>query len=116
MQRAIDETNRRRDKQEAFNRLHGIVPKSIQKAVHDTLGITTRADSHRDVLTGAALAERIAVLTEQMQQAARELEFEQAAKLRDEIKHLSGEDGAPKGELRPGMIGAHKRAHGRTRK
>ena len=118
MQRAIDETNRRRDKQEAFNRLHGIVPRSVQKAVHDTLGITTRADSHPDALTGAALAARIQVLTEQMQQAARELEFEQAARLRDEIRRLSGEDanGTPKGDLRPGMIGAHKRARGRTRK
>ena len=68
--------------------------------------------------TGAALAARIQVLTEQMQQAARELEFEQAAKLRDEIRRLSGEDanGTPKGDLRPGMIGAHKRARGRTRK
>ena len=117
MQRAIDETNRRRDKQLAFNRAHGIVPRSIRKAVHDTLGITTRADTAADALTGDALAARLAVLTEQMQQAARELEFEQAAKLRDEIRRLTGEDGAkPAGGLRPGMIGAHKRARGRTRK
>ena len=118
MQRAIDETNRRREKQQAFNRAHGITPQSIHKAVRDTLGITTRASDREAALTGDALAERVAVLTEQMQQAARELEFEQAAKLRDEIRRLTGEEtgGRPAGELRPGMIGAHKRARGRTRK
>ncbi len=116
MQRAIDETNRRRDKQLAYNRAHGIVPQSIHKAVRDTLGITTRA-AQEDAPAGEALERRLAVLTEQMQQAARELEFEQAARLRDEIRRLTGEDGGRLAAgLRPGMIGAHKRARGRTRK
>ena len=118
MQRAMDETNRRRDIQQAYNEAHGIIPQTIRKAVHDTLGITTAAEQEDDVLTGDALADRIKLLTEQMQQAARELEFEQAAKLRDEIKKLKGEadDGQPKPGLRPGMIGAHKRAKARSRK
>ena len=80
------------------------------------LGITTRA-AQEDAPAGEALERRLAVLTEQMQQAARELEFEQAARLRDEIRRLTGEDGGrPAAGLRPGMIGAHKRARGRTRK
>ncbi|MCL2696097.1 MAG: UvrB/UvrC motif-containing protein, partial [Clostridiales bacterium] len=60
--------------------------------------------------------ERLLILQQEMRRAARELEFEQAAKLRDEIRALTGEEIKAKTELRPGMIGAHKRARGRTRK
>ena len=58
----------------------------------------------------------MALLTEQMQQCARELEFEQAARLRDEIRKLSGLDASGERKAKPGTIGAHRRSRGRTRK
>ena len=61
-------------------------------------------------------AARIELLTEQMQQAARELEFEQAAKLRDEIKKLRGETVTASKKIRPGMVGSAKKSRGRSRK
>ena len=116
MQRAIDETNRRRDKQLAYNAAKGITPQSIKKAVHEKLVISTRAKDAAESLSDKDRAARIALLTEQMQQCARELEFEQAARLRDEIRKLSGLDAQGRQTARPGTIGAHRRARGRTRK
>ncbi|MDL2217533.1 excinuclease ABC subunit UvrB [Christensenellaceae bacterium OttesenSCG-928-M15] len=116
MQNALDETERRRKKQKAYNEEHNITPKSITKAVHSVLEISSRNKEEKAALSGAALKERIAVLTEQMKEAARELEFEAAAKLRDEIKELMGEASDAKEKLKPGMVGAKKRARGRTRK
>ena len=69
-----------------------------------------------EALSDEDRAARIALLTEQMQQCARELEFEQAARLRDEIRKLSGLDAQGRQTARPGTIGAHRRARGRTRK
>ncbi len=116
MQRAIDETDRRRTKQERYNAEHGITPQSIKKAVLDSFAITTHADAPEEALTAAQKQARIELLTEQMRDAARELEFETAAKLRDQIRYLKGEGGAPSPKRRPGQIGAHKRSRGRTRK
>ena len=116
MARAMEETERRRGIQMAYNREHGIVPKTIIKEVADTLMISHKAESPVFEEDMGKRKERIALLQQQMQQAARELEFEQAAKLRDEIKRLSGEEVAPSRKIRPGMIGSQKRSRGRTRK
>ena len=116
MRRAMDETERRRKKQLAYNREHGITPKSIQKKIYDTLVISRREEEQPEHLTEWQKKERIARLTEQMQQAARELEFETAAKIRDQILALKGEKAQKKSDLRPGQIGAHKRAREKTHK
>ncbi len=118
MQSAMDETNRRRNLQMAYNAEHGVTPTSIRKTVRSTFAITTRVESCEDgALTPEQTAERVAVLTEQMRQAARELEFEQAAGLRDEIRKLSGEEALERAaEPKPGTVGSRKRARGRTRK
>ena len=117
MRRAMDETARRRAKQMQYNADHGIVPKTIQKKIYDTLLISRHEDAAPESLTEWQKKERIAVLTEQMQQAARELEFETAAKLRDAILALKGEKvQQKKTDVRPGQIGAHKRAWEKTHK
>ncbi|MBR0025650.1 MAG: excinuclease ABC subunit UvrB [Clostridia bacterium] len=115
MKRALDETERRRKKQLAYNEEHGITPKSIQKAVRSVLEISSAVKDTPSKEDEAAIEARIGILREQMRQAAQELEFEQAAKLRDEILRLEGKDVAsPKGA--PGTVGSRKQARGRTRK
>ena len=117
MRRAMDETARRRAKQIAYNTEHGITPKTIQKKVYDTLVISRHEEEPPERLTEYQKRERIAILTEQMQQAARELEFETAAKRRDAILALKGEKPQTrKSDLKPGQIGAHKRAREKTHK
>lgn len=125
MQSTIDETNRRRTKQQAFNIEHGITPKSIKKAVHGIIEISGAVEDAAAGMNDDEKAEKIALLTEQMQRAAMELEFETAAKLRDELYRLQGRsdeasDSAPKpGTKRgakPGTPGSRKKARGRTRK
>ncbi|NNG12784.1 MAG: excinuclease ABC subunit B, partial [Halobacteria archaeon] len=102
MRRAIDETERRREKQQAYNSAHGITPKGIRKAVADVMegavaqGPTTArrfarvaeelADYER--LTPQQLAKRVSRLEQQMYDHARNLEFEEAARLRDEIARI----------------------------
>jgi excinuclease ABC subunit B len=103
MQRAIDETNRRRAKQIEFNEKHGIEPQSIRKAVQDIMeGARAsprgkKGDRRRRGREEAARYERlspeqalarVAQLEKRMYEHARNLEFEQAAKLRDEIGEL----------------------------
>lgn len=116
MKRAIDETNRRRDIQMRYNEEHGITPQSIKKAVHDVIEISSRSKPLKDGLTDSEREERIELLTKQMRQAAMELEFEEAAKLRDELYRLQGKDteGLPK--IAPGTVGSRKKAKQRTRK
>ena len=116
MQRAIDETNRRREIQIKYNEEHGITPQSIKKAVHDVIEISSKAKPGRSDMSDAEREEKIRLITEQMKQAVMELEFEQAAKLRDELFKLQGKDpeGAPR--LAPGTIGSKKKARQRTRK
>ena len=95
MRRAIDETERRRTKQDAFNKAHGIVPKTVKKSVRELLEISKSADLSRgpeDVqLTKQQRLERIAKLEKEMKDAAKMLEFELAAALRDQIIQLRGE-------------------------
>ncbi|UXY54482.1 excinuclease ABC subunit UvrB [Pseudomonas tohonis] len=106
MQRAIDETERRRNKQIAFNEANGIVPKGVQKDVQDILEGATVPGSRsnkRKAMAKAAeesaryeaelrspseITKRIRQMEEKMYQLARDLEFEAAAQLRDEIQKL----------------------------
>ncbi|MCD6055394.1 MAG: excinuclease subunit [Gammaproteobacteria bacterium] len=102
MQRAIEETNRRRKKQEAYNQKHGITPKGIQKAVHDILEgsrntesdsvhyYAKRAEQLREYehLSKTELTQAINKLEQTMYQHAENLEFEQAAALRDKIHEI----------------------------
>jgi excinuclease ABC subunit B len=98
MRRAIEETNRRREKQNAFNEAHGIQPVSIFKAVRDLtdqLSIKAVAEPKGDYrVKGASgmpkseLQKLIAELEKQMKEAARNLEFEQAAVIRDQVYEL----------------------------
>ncbi|MBN1579408.1 MAG: UvrB/UvrC motif-containing protein, partial [Anaerolineae bacterium] len=101
MKRAIDETNRRRVKQVAYNEVHNIVPASIVKAIRD-LTDQLRASDHvgdrvadsgveyavRERIPPEELARLISELETQMHQAAADLEFEKAALLRDQIFEL----------------------------
>ena len=116
MQRAMDETERRRRKQMAYNQEHGITPRTIRKEVSALLGISHRAEAGETAYSEQEKAARIEILKEQMQQAARELEFEQAARLRDEIKKLMGEAVTTSQQVRPGMVGSAKKSRGRSRK
>ena len=116
MDYAIKETNRRREKQDGFNKANGITPQTIRKAVHDALVISTRSTDGGEELTEEERNEKIAIMTEQMQQCARELEFEQAARLRDQIRKLQGVETAASSKPKPGTIGSKRRSRGRTRK
>ncbi|WP_412546950.1 excinuclease ABC subunit UvrB [Maricaulis sp. MIT060901] len=115
MQRAMDETSRRRTKQIAYNEEHGITPKTITRGISDILeevmesqakgrnvaakGRGKRAtgrpegvsDGGQAELVGENLAAVVADLEKRMREAAADLEFEEAARLRDEIKALTGE-------------------------
>ena len=116
MQRAIGETNRRREIQMKYNEEHGITPQSIKKAVHDVIEISSKAKPSKNGMSDEEREERIRLITEQMKQAAMELEFEQAAKLRDELYRLQGKEPDGTKRLAPGTVGSKKKARQRTRK
>ncbi len=93
MERAITETLRRRSIQEQYNKKHGIEPKTIKKEVRDIIEITSKdnLDSHNKRMTRKERTVMIEKLTREMKEAARMLEFEHAAFLRDKIAELSDE-------------------------
>ncbi|MEW8662474.1 MAG: excinuclease ABC subunit UvrB [Candidatus Thiodiazotropha sp.] len=102
MERAIDETNRRRAKQIEYNRIHGITPKTILKSIADIMegaypGGQVNAKRYAKVaeeemeyagLSPAQMAKRVQQLEQQMYRHAQDLEFEEAARIRDQIRHL----------------------------
>jgi excinuclease ABC subunit B len=106
MQRAIDETERRRTRQQAYNQVHGITPRSIQKEIREMIdgvhagrdsgtvqGPATSADLKQILAVSAKeragdLGQLLKQLEEQMYQYARDLEFEQAAAVRDQLMAL----------------------------
>lgn len=94
MRVAITETNRRREIQQKYNEEHGIVPKTIVKKVSEVLEISSHKDSdfkYTKQLTKAQKLQLIDSLTKEMKAAAKLLEFEHAAYLRDKIKKLRGD-------------------------
>lgn len=95
MERAITETERRRSLQIAFNKEHGIVPKTIIKEIRDVLEITSKnkveAKTKKKKMSAAERQQLIERLTVEMKNAAKMLEFEHAAYLRDKIRELKGE-------------------------
>ena len=97
MERAIDETNRRRKIQKQYNDEHGIVPKTIRKGLGTTVEEEVRARVEQVEETGTDLpdqqrAEMIDQLEQQMLEAAQALDFEKAAALRDRVRRLRGEE------------------------
>ena len=93
MRRAIDETERRRAKQDAFNREHGIVPKTVIKSVRDVIDLSGDKDELPHSQKALSKKERetaIAKLEKEMREASKRLEFEYAAVLRDRIIELRG--------------------------
>lgn len=91
MKNAISETNRRREIQMAYNREHGIVPKTIIKSVHEVIDIGKKVQDDKKKQKKLSRAEKdklIVELTNEMHKAARALDFERAAYLRDRIKEL----------------------------
>ncbi|MFA7439932.1 MAG: excinuclease ABC subunit UvrB [Sphingomonadaceae bacterium] len=99
MQRALAETERRRNRQIAHNEAHGITPATVKKAIADVVGhvtaqdyLTVEIDADTPHLVGHNLRSYIADLEKKMQKAAGDLEFEEAARLRDEIRRLEADE------------------------
>jgi excinuclease ABC subunit B len=99
MRRAIDETNRRREKQEAYNEEHGITPQTVIRSIDDSLATVGAADyadltdneidkMSLEFVDQQALDTYITNLESDMREAAKKFEFEKAAKLRDQVKDL----------------------------
>lgn len=100
MERALGETNRRREKQIAYNIEHGITPATVKKNVEDVLAGLYQGDVDMNRVTanidkpmhGANLEAHLNGLRDEMRKAAENLEFEEAARLRDEVKRLEAVD------------------------
>jgi excinuclease ABC subunit B len=121
---AIQETNRRREKQMAYNTAHGITPTTVKKNVADLLAhvssgdyVTVGIGEDADHLVGSNLKKHIEALSGKMREAAENLEFEEAARLRDEIRKLeAGELGLDDPRVRPKGRATGGRPGTRTKK
>ena len=132
MERAIAETERRREKQRAYNEEHGITPQTIRRAIADIVAHTSARDgatvdtNDEEVnnLVGHNLRSYIEDLEKRMREAAADLEFEEAGRLRDEIRRLENDElglpddakKAPRvGRSNEGKPGTRKTRYGKTR-
>jgi excinuclease ABC subunit B len=125
MERALNETGRRRSKQEEYNALHGITPTTIKRDISDIIAHVSNRDSvlidtgDEDTphLVGHNLRSHIQDLESRMRKAAADLEFETAARLRDEIRKLESDElGLPDHQKRAPVIGNSTEGKPGTRK
>ena len=125
MERAMAETERRREKQREFNEEHGITPQTIKRAIADIVahtaaqdGVTVdTGDDERNNLVGHNLRGYIEDLEKRMRAAAADLEFEEAGRLRDEIRRLENDElGLGETEKRAPLVGRSNEGKPGTRK
>ncbi len=125
MERAIAETDRRREKQHEYNVEHGITPETIKRGIQDIVAHTASRDSvlvelddpERNNLVGHNLRGYIEDLEKRMRAAAADLEFEEAGRLRDEIRRLEADElGLPDGEKKAPLVGRSSEGKPGTRK
>ncbi len=125
MERAIAETDRRREKQRAYNEEHGITPQTIRREIADIVahtaaqdGVTVEIDAEgHNNLVGHNLRAYIEELEAKMRAAAADLEFEEAGRLRDEIRRLEAEElGLPEAEHKAPLVGRSNEGRPGTRK
>ncbi|MEO7278126.1 MAG: excinuclease ABC subunit UvrB [Sphingomicrobium sp.] len=126
IERALAETGRRREKQEAYNVEHGITPATIKRQISDVLAhlsnrdgvVVGTGDDERPHLVGHNLKAYLGELEERMRKAAADLEFEEAGRLRDEIRRLEEDDlGIPHGDrVAPRPLGKSTEGKPGTRK
>jgi excinuclease ABC subunit B len=134
MERALNETDRRRQKQLEYNEAHGITPESIKRGISNILAyvsvrdsvIVDTGDDERPHLVGHNLRAYIGDLEERMRKAAADLEFEEAARLRDEIRRLEEDElgipdpdrvaPRPSGNATQGKPGTRRTGFGKTQR
>jgi excinuclease ABC subunit B len=124
MERAIAETDRRREKQKAYNLEHGITPTTIKRNIGDIIAhvaskdqVTVEIDDERPHMVGHNLRSYIESLEKKMREAASNLEFEEAGRLRDEIRALESEElGLPVAEHKAPLMGRSNEGKPGTRK
>ena len=124
MERAINETNRRREKQRAYNEAHGITPTTIKRNIGDIIQdvssrdqVTVEIDEDRPHMVGHNLRAYIEDLEKKMRAAAADLEFETAGRLRDEIRQLEQEElGLPVDQQKAPVMGRSNEGKPGTRK
>jgi excinuclease ABC subunit B len=125
MERALNETDRRRSKQLEYNAEHGITPTTIKRNIADIIAhvssrdgvVIDTGDEERPHLVGHNLKAYIADLESRMRKAASDLEFEEAGRLRDEIRRLEADElGIPDGEKRAPVFGNSTEGKPGTRK